>query len=88
MPMNITYDKNSIVNSFDYFPTDFSTVLTMYRSDEYIESIIIFNVLRNIALNGTVLDCITIGLDSATLNVFVNVSGNIIIIYTRENVAI
>ena len=60
-----------------------NTVLTTYRRDEYIESLIVFTIIRNIVLNETMLECSISGLDSEgaisnldseTIKVFVNLS--------------
>ncbi len=41
-----------------------NTVLTTYRRDEYIESLIVFTIIRNIVLNEAMLECSISGLDS------------------------
>ncbi len=60
-----------------------NTMLTTYRRDEVIESLITFTIIRNIVLNETMLECSISGLDSEgaisdldneTIKVFVNLS--------------
>ena len=48
-----------------------------YEEDEYIESEMILTVLKNVTLNGTVLECsIAPNLDRDTIIVLINTSGN------------
>ena len=72
MPIDITYDNTSILNNIDNLAMGVNTILSMYRSDEYIESIIVFTIIRNIILNETMLECTINGLDSEATTVFVN----------------
>ncbi len=44
-PLSIIYDNTSVINSMDNLAMGVSTVLTQYRRDEYIESMIILNIL-------------------------------------------
>ena len=57
MPINILYDNTSNVNIMDYWPMNISSILLDYRSEEYIESIIVLTVLQNFSMNGTELIC-------------------------------
>ncbi len=57
MPTNITYDDTSVINLMDNLAMGVNTMLTTYRNDEYIESILVFTVIRNIVLNETMLEC-------------------------------
>ena len=75
MPINYTfYDDMSPAN----YNLDMNTSinLTQYEEDEYIESEITLTVLKNVTLNGTVLEC-SIGpnLDRDTIIVLLNASG-------------
>ena len=81
MPVTITYDNTSILNNMDNLAIGVQTMLTTYRRDEYIESLIVFTIIRNIALNETMLECSISGVDSEgaisdleseTIKVFVN----------------
>ena len=83
MPVTITYDNTSLLNNMDNLAMGVNTVLTTYRRDEYIESLIVFTIIRNIVLNETMLECSISGLDSEgaisnldseTIKVFVNLS--------------
>ena len=76
MPINYTfYDDMSPTN----YNLDMNTSvnLTQYEDDQYIESEITLTVLKNVTLNGTVLECsIAPNLDRDTITVLVNTSGN------------
>ena len=78
MPVNITYDNTSISNTVDtVFGNNITTILTNFTVDTYIESRIVFTVLRDVILNGTMLECLSEHLDDSvtTLTVFINISG-------------
>ncbi len=47
----IMHDNTSMLYKRDNISMGFTSLLTQYRSDEYIESIIIFTVLTNVTLN-------------------------------------
>ncbi len=51
-----------------------NTVLTTYRSDEYIESLIMFTIIRNIVLEGTMIECSISDLDNDVITLFTNSS--------------
>ncbi len=83
MPVTITYDNTSLLNNMDNLAMGVNTMLTTYRRDEVIESLITFTIIRNIVLNETMLECSISGLDSEgaisnldseTIKVFVNLS--------------
>ncbi len=78
--LSIMYDNTSILNNLDNLAMGVSTMLTQYRRDEYIESIIVFSVLMGITLNQSDIRCSIANLDSVSTKVFVNTSGIIIII--------
>ena len=69
MPVNITYDSTSILNTVDTLGYNITTILTNFTENEYIESTITFIVLRGIPLNGTVLECISEDLDTYTTTI-------------------
>ena len=76
MPVNITYDNTSIPNTVDaVFGNNITTTLTNFKVDEFIESTFVFTVLRDVAINETVLECFSEDLDMSTDVVFVNISG-------------
>ena len=74
MLINITYDNTSIPNNIDNLAMGIDSTLTTYRIDEYIESIIVLTVIRNVILDGNILECDISNLDSKTATVFVNSS--------------
>ena len=75
MPIDITYDSMSILNTVDTdLGYNITTTLTDFTVDEYIESTIVFTVLRGVAVNGTVLECISENLDIYATTLFVNMS--------------
>ena len=76
MPVNITYDNTSIPNTVGaVFGNNITTTLTNFKVDEFIESTFVFTVLRDVAINETVLECFSEDLDMSTDVVFVNISG-------------
>ncbi len=75
MPISITYDNESILDDIDYLRQDTSSILTTYRSDEYIESILIFTLITIDILNGTEVECKIGDLDEMTVTLFINSSG-------------
>ena len=76
IPINLTFDGNSVPNNAVYLDFNVSVTLTEYRSDRYIESIIILTLLKNFSMNGTLVKCsIDPDLDSSSVIVPVNTSG-------------
>ncbi len=84
MPVTITYDNTSILNNMNNLAMSVNTMLTTYRRDELVESLIVFTIIRNIVLNETMLECSISGvdsegaisdLDSEAIKVFVNSTG-------------
>ncbi len=69
------YDNPASLNNIDNLAMGVDTILTQYRSDTYIESIIIFTVLMGITFNQSNLQCRSANLDSMSTIVFVNTSG-------------
>ena len=76
MPVNITYDANEMM--ITDLGLNITTVLTGFVADEYIESMIILTVLRDIELSGTKVECITEDLNSKNTTIFVNISGRLV----------
>ena len=52
-----------------------TTATTIFVNEEYIESIIVITVLKNVTMNETIVDCRIANLDSDSAVVFVNTSG-------------
>ena len=75
MPINITYDNTSSLDTVDYLGMNITSTLTEYISDEYIESTLVITVLRGVDINGTELECLYNELDASTARVYVNISG-------------
>ena len=83
-PVNITYDSSSTLYNTDNLPMNLSAILTKYRNEECIESLIVLTVLRNVTMNNTKVECIIADLDYETTIVFVNTSGLTIIIISEQ----
>ena len=75
MPRSMTYSGPMILMPVSNLGLNISTNLTSYRRDEYIESIIELTVLRDIFINGTILECISEALASESERVVVMQSG-------------
>ncbi len=69
LPINISYDMMSDLDTIEYFPHDIKAVLTEYRRDMYIQSNINFKVSENIDLNGELYW--SVGLLVSAMNQFV-----------------
>ena len=77
-PINITYDNSSLINAMDYLGLNVSATLLRYIPDQYIESVIKFTLLKNVTMNGTLLECsVSPSLDNDTTFVLVNTSGKV-----------
>ncbi len=76
MPVTITYDNSSILNNMNNLAMGVITILSTYRSDEYIESIIVLTLLIEVALDGTMLECSISDLDNETATLYINSSGS------------
>ena len=74
--LNITYYNHSGITVHD-LGLGSSTSLTEYIEDHYIESTITFTVIQTVQLNGSQLECRSSDLDSETLDVPVNTSGEL-----------
>ena len=53
MPLDVTYDNTSNLNTVDNLGFNITTILTNYTRDEYIKSTIVFVVLRDVVMNQT-----------------------------------
>ena len=63
------------------WPMNISSILLDYRSEEYyIESVIVFTVLRNFSMNGTELEC-TNEIGSDTVKLQIDTSGIYLVSY-------
>ena len=78
MPTNITYDNSSEANNeLKLHPFEFiTTVLTEYRSDEYIASTLTLLVQANVSTHQASIDCFIRGLANDSVDVTINSSGN------------
>ncbi len=74
-PLSIMYNSTSMINNMNNLAMGVSTMLTQYRRDEYIESIIVFTVLMGVTFNQSNVRCSIANLDSMSTIVFVNTSG-------------
>ncbi len=72
MPVTITYDNTSVLNNMDNLAMGVNAMLTVFRQDAYIESLIVFTLSRNTVVNETILQCSISDLDSRAVTVFVN----------------
>ncbi len=77
MSINFTYNDSSILNVTHTLPFDLRTTLSKYRRDEVIESILIISVVRNMTMNGTLLECQFEDINNKT-ELEYNTSGNYI----------
>ncbi len=77
MPLVITYDSTSILNESNYFDESVTTILTDFRSDEYIESVMTVTLLRNVSVNDSRIECNIADLSSDSILVLVVASGNL-----------
>ena len=76
MPVNITYDDTSILNFENQLDMNVTTTITNYTADQFIESVLVFTLLKNVTMNGTKLECsIDPDLDDAVMILLVNTSG-------------
>ena len=74
MFINITYDDTSNRNAMDSFGMNIITALNIYEN-ERIESSITFTLLIGLVTNGTVVECMSEGLDSDSVVVIVMQQG-------------
>ncbi len=75
LPIVITYNINSSLDTVEYFPENISVVLTSYRRDRSIESSINFIVLENTPLNETLLECGMTDFSNESVRLLVNSLG-------------
>ena len=78
MPISIAYDNTSVLNNLDNLAMNVNTTLTNYIDNEYIESIIVLTVLRNVIMNRTRLECGIGDLENTITSVIVNTSGKVL----------
>ncbi len=78
MPVVITYDSTSILNESNYFDDSITTILTGFRSDESIESVITVTFLGNVSLNESRIECNIADLSSDSILVQVLTSGKLL----------
>ena len=58
IPLNITYDDSSLIdNGTDILGMGVSTLLVDYRRNEYIESVVVLTLMKNVTLNGSIVEC-------------------------------
>ena len=88
MPISIFYDDTSNVNIMDYWPMNISSILLDYRSEEYIESIIVLTVLNNFNMNGMELICGITDLINESVIVQMNTSSMLIRICVQYNITV
>ena len=74
MFINITYDETSNHNAMDSLEMNIITALNVYEN-ERIESSITFTLLMGLVTNGTVLECMSEGLDADSVVVIVMQQG-------------
>ena len=75
MPINITYDNSSSLNSVDDLNDFIATTLTQYSRDECIESTLFLMVLENVRANQTEVQCFIKDLGNDSSVIFINTSG-------------
>ena len=76
MPVNITYDNTSVLNTADTdLGYNITTTLMNITVDMFIQSSIVFTVLRDVDLNQTVVECSSEDLDSSIIPLVVSISG-------------
>ena len=79
IPLNITYDDSSLIdNGTDILGMGVSTLLVDYRRNEYIESVVVLTLMKNVTLNGSIVECSVsnfIDNDPISTLVLVNTSG-------------
>ena len=82
-PINFTYNRSSSILWIDHLDMNISitllnfttTSLTEYVNEEFIESMLIFTVLENVTMNGTIVECGIANLHNDTATLFANTSG-------------
>ncbi len=82
IPIVITYDSISMLNESNYFDENITTILTDFRSDEYIESVITVTFLGNVSLNESRIECNIADLSSESILVLVVTSGKSLFSYS------
>ncbi len=72
MPLSATYNSSSLINRERSLPLATRTFLTQYRSAEYIESLLVFTVMKDVILTGTRVECEFRDHDKKTDTLFIN----------------
>jgi hypothetical protein len=73
--LNVTYDKTSVFDIVNYLANNITTIITDFVDGDYIESSIILTVLDSPNMNGTLVECASLDLDSEPIVVSINKSG-------------
>lgn len=76
VPLSISYDGSSVSNNSDMLGMNITAIVSNYIAEEVIESVITLTILRNVSMNGTILECSSEDLDNVTLDVDVDSNGN------------
>ena len=82
MPISIRYDNTSNLNIMDDLGLNITSTLTVYSSEnelnhknEYLESVIVLTVLKNVSMSETLVNCAIADLKNNTASILVNTSG-------------
>ena len=76
MPIIILYDSTSTLFLVDHLHPSVSSILTKRRTGEYIQSVVILTLIKDINLTGSMVECSITNLDSESTVVDVNSAGN------------
>ena len=79
-PLTMTYTNFSHAETLNSLGMNVTTVVTNNEMGDFIESVIVLTVLRNVSMNGTLVECRSEDLDSVIVTVHVNTSG-ILVVY-------
>ena len=74
-PISITYDSMSNLDRLNYLIMNVITMLTEYRMNEYIESILTLTISQNYFLNGSRVECGISTTTSESTQVVINALG-------------
>lgn len=74
--LTLTYNTSSLIESMDRLDRNINATLTDYNyANGSIESTLQFTQLKNVVMNGTIVECAIHGLDSEMIPVLINTSG-------------
>ncbi len=76
IPITILYDSTSTLFVVDDLHLSVSSILTKRRTGEYIQSVVILTLIKDINLTGSMVECSITNLDSESTVVDVNSAGN------------